>query len=167
MYQCVCDVCACTSQSSAVSSQFSPSMGRALSWPVAMPGEAVNQFNGLWRLSHLWAVPSPRQGSWTKTEERNQAGHMEQARRMHSFLSALDYGCHVTVCSHHSGFSVNGLPPGTMGWNISPCSPLHCFWGATEMKPGPWGAANWPWKSNSKLKGDTWFNGFVSQFSHV
>lgn len=166
MYQCVCDVCACTSQSSAVSSQFSSSMGRALSCPVAMPWEAVNQFIGLWRPSLLWAVPSPRQGSWTKTEGRNRLGTWSKhGACIHFFLlltmvvmwqsaltilASLSMGCHLELWA-----------------GINPYSPLHCFWGATEMKPGPWGAANWPWKSNSKQKGDTWFSGFVSQFSHI
>lgn len=51
-------------------------------------------------------------------------------------LASLSMGCHLELWA-----------------GINPCSPLHCFWGATETKPGPWGAANWPWKSNSKQKG--------------
>lgn len=166
MYQCVCDVCACTSQSTAVSSQFSPSMGRALSWPVAMPWEAVNQFNGLWRPSLLWEVPSPRQGSWTKTEGRKRLGTWSKhGACIHFFLlltmvvmwqsalttlASLSMGCHLELWA-----------------GIYPCSPYIAFGEQQKWNQDPGGAANWPWESNSKQKGDTWFSGFVSQFSHV
>lgn len=44
---------------------------------------------------------------------------MEQAWRKHSFLSALDYGCHVTVCTNFSPLWFLC----TMGWNKSMYSP--------------------------------------------
>lgn len=45
--------------------------------------------------------------------------------------------------------------------------PYIAFGEQQKWNQDPGGAANWPWESNSKQKGDTWFSGFVSQFSHV